>query len=97
MRLGPPLSRQGHSTIAHRFIGGFRHASRMQTREGRQKTTPLREVSSDNLKASHETLPSLTGLIGTAALTPTVKTVGYYRASLAGQSTDNPELRRLPC
>ena len=97
MRLCLPWSRQGHPTIAHRFIGGFRHALGMQPREERQKTPSLPDVSFGDLNTNRETLPSLRGLIGSAALTPTVKTVGYYRVSLSGQRTDNPELRSHAC
>ena len=184
MSLGLPWSRQGHPTIAHRFIGGFRFASRTQpregrvnspiggpqesvtrrvsegraqrgvpptsvngglllgielsqpierrtpsltrrvtgsvdalnreitrifpvndtapplgecTREGRQKTTPLPDVSFIDLNTSRGILPSLTGLIGSAALTPTVETVGYGRVSLAGQYRGDPVMRSHAC
>ncbi len=92
-----PLSRQGHPTIAHRFIGGFRIALQTQPREGRQKSTPLQDVSFSDLNTSRGILPSLTGLIGSAALTPTVETVGYCRVSLAGQRPGDPEMRPPPC
>ena len=87
-----PLSRQGHPTIAHRFIGGFRIALQTQPRQGRQKPTPLPFLHINDLGTNSQILPSLTGLIGLAARTPTVETVGYCRVSLAGQRVSNPEI-----
>ena len=97
MRLDLPWSRQGHPTVAHRFIGGFRHASRMQPREGRQNSTPSPEVPFGDPLTSREFLSSLKGLLASAALAPTIETVGYYRVSLAGQRKGDREMRSRSC
>ena len=68
----------------------------MQPRQGRQKTTPSPVSHINDLDTNSKNLPSLTGLIGSADLTPTVKTVGNYRVSLPRQKTGEPEMRP-PC
>jgi hypothetical protein len=97
MRLGLPMSRQGLPTIAHRFIGGFRHALGMQPREGRKTLTRWVVTQWNGLFANRKILPSLTGLIGLAPLTPTVETVGYCRVSLMGQRLGDRRMRSHAC
>ena len=97
MRLGLLMSRQGLPTVAHRFIGGFRHAWWMQPREGRQTLTRSVVTQCSGIFASRGILPSLTGLIGLEALTPTVETVGYCRVSLPGQRPGELGIRRQAC
>ena len=97
MRLELPLSRQGHPTLAHRFIGGCRHSLKKQPREGRQKVTPLRDAKSENPDASRRNLPSLSGLLTGIGRTPTVETVGDCRVSLPGQRPGNLNPRSRAC
>ncbi len=86
------LSRQGHPTIAHRFNGGFKHACVIQPRQGRQKTARSVDTPSNELLALRGILPSLTGLIRSRSLNPTVETESYCRVSLTGQRPGNPEI-----
>lgn len=48
----------------------------MQPRQGRQNSTQQPVSIANDLDENLRLLPSLTGLIGTAVLTPTVETVG---------------------
>ena len=97
MRLRLSLSRQGLPTIAHLFVGGWKMASLMQPREGRQKMSPPAVSSLYEFELMIAILPSLTGLISSGAQVPTVETVGYCRVSLAGQRPGDPEMRPPPC
>jgi hypothetical protein len=93
----PLLSRQGLSTIAHRFIGGSRYAPGMQPRQGRQNSTQHPVLIINDLGKNPQLLPSLMGLIGSAALTTTVETVGYCRVSLAEQRPGDLDTRNPSC
>lgn len=90
MRDCPLLSRQGLSTIAHRFIGGYRYAWGMQPRQGRQYLTQQPVSIINDPGKDPQLLPSLTGLIGSAVLITTVETVGYCHVSLTGLTGQRP-------